>query len=269
MTTVEHRVRRAADHPFVHRLGRAGLASRGVLFVSLGVLAVQVGFGDRVDQVDSGGVLRALAGSGLGLVLLYALVAGFAGLALWQAAEAATGGESAHGWTGQLAAAGRSLLYGGLAVSTVVFLAGLGNGGSSDGESRTWTALALGVPGGWLLVAAVGLAIAAVGATLAVQGMRGEYCRGMELDRLPAWSRAPLCWLGTVGNVARGIAVGSVGCFLLRAAVNDDPRQARGLDDSLRAFAVTALGPWLLLTLAVGLIGYGVFSLFQAWLRRT
>ena len=60
----------------------------------------------------------------------------------------------------------------------------------------------------------------------------------------------------------------TAGIFLVVAAVDAKPQQAKGIDSSLRVLASTPLGPWLLVLVAIGLIMFGLFSLCQAkWQR--
>jgi Domain of Unknown Function (DUF1206) len=70
--------------------------------------------------------------------------------------------------------------------------------------------------------------------------------------------------LGQVGGIARGAVFATAGIFLVVAAVNANPGQAKGIDSALRALARTPLGPWLLVLVALGLVTFGVFSLCQA-----
>jgi hypothetical protein len=50
--------------------------------------------------------------------------------------------------------------------------------------------------------------------------------------------------------------------------VEAKPQQAKGIDSSLRALAVTPAGPWLLVLVAIGLIMFGLFSCCEARWRR-
>jgi type IV secretory pathway VirB2 component (pilin) len=68
--------------------------------------------------------------------------------------------------------------------------------------------------------------------------------------------------------VARGAVFITVGIFLVVAAVQAKPQQAKGVDSGLRTLASTPLGPWLLVLVAIGLIMFGFFSLCQAKWRR-
>jgi Domain of Unknown Function (DUF1206) len=74
--------------------------------------------------------------------------------------------------------------------------------------------------------------------------------------------------LGQFGLVARGIAWSLIGWFLVRAAVQFDPREAKGLDQVLRSLADESWGTIVLLVVAVGFIGYGAYCAVQARYRR-
>ena len=59
-----------------------------------------------------------------------------------------------------------------------------------------------------------------------------------------------------------------MGWFLLDAARQRDPSEARGLDDALRELTHAAFGPILLGLLALGLIAFGAFRVLDGALRR-
>ena len=66
---------------------------------------------------------------------------------------------------------------------------------------------------------------------------------------------------GRLGIAARGIVFGVVGTFLIRAALEYDPQEARGLGGALQTLAQQPFGPWLLGAVALGLVAYGLFML--------
>jgi hypothetical protein len=74
--------------------------------------------------------------------------------------------------------------------------------------------------------------------------------------------------LGVGGGAARGAVFAGVGVFALVAAIRFDPHQAKGMDATLRTFAHTPAGPWLLVAVAVGLVLFGGFSFASARWRR-
>ena len=56
--------------------------------------------------------------------------------------------------------------------------------------------------------------------------------------------------------------------FLVVAAAQFQPSQAKGVDATLRAFAHTPLGPWLLALVAAGLVMFGVYSFCETRWRQ-
>ncbi len=259
--------REAAQSTTLQLAGRLGLVCRGVLYGLIGFLALQVAFGRSGEEADSTGALRAVSDTPMGSVVLWLLAVGFAGLALWQLAEAAfaRGVETKD----RLLSLGRVAVYGVLCVSTVLFIVDEGSQGSGDQKSQDATARAMEHSGGRILVAAVGLAIVVVGIVLVVRGVRRSFLENVDLSGASATTRRVVEGLGLVGNVARGVAFGAVGVLVVQAAVTYDPAKAKGLDGALRALAGAPLGRWLLVAVALGLVLYGVYSCCQARYQRT
>jgi hypothetical protein len=79
---------------------------------------------------------------------------------------------------------------------------------------------------------------------------------GMSPERA-RWTRR----LGAIGEVGRGVAIGTIGFFLLRAAITFDPAEATGLDGALRRFALNPWGVLLVAVVGIGFVAYGVFCL--------
>jgi hypothetical protein len=159
-----------------------------------------------------------------------------------------------------LVAAATAVIYVGFAASVVPYIGGHRQRGSSDQSAQGWTAHLMREPGGQLLVAAVGVGVVVAGAVLLVQGVRGNVDDGVR-PGLNGWPRRALDVLGVVGFVARGVVVGVAGGFLVDAAVTFDPRQAKGLDGSLRSLARAPGGSVVLLAAAAGLAAFGLWSI--------
>ncbi|MGW2386940.1 DUF1206 domain-containing protein [Streptomyces sp. NPDC001658] len=249
---------------------RAGLTARGVIYLLVGVLALQIAFGDGKEQADRGGALAALSDKPFGAVLLWALGIGLVGMALWRLSEALFGsvGRDGHKPRKRLLAAVRCLFYAFVAYSVLSFAAGSGGGGSSDEQSKDVTARLLEVPAGQWLVGAAGAAIVVAGGWIAVQALRRSYHDKMKFGELSRRTRRLVDVTGVAGGLARGAVFAVVGAFAVKAAVDYEPDRAKGLDDALRSFADTPLGPWLLVCVAAGLVLFGVFSFALARWRR-
>jgi Domain of Unknown Function (DUF1206) len=251
-------------------LARAGLAARGVMYLIIGWIAVQIAVGHSRQQADRTGALHSISSTPVGGILLWALVIGFIGMALWQLSEALYGspGTSSGKTSMRLAALGRAVIYGVIAYGVLKYALGAGSPQSSDKQSVDLTATLLKHPGGQVLVVVIGLTLIGGGLYLAYQAWRKHFRRELELTRLPAGVRRVVEWLGEFGGIARGIVFVTAGVFGVVAAVDAQPQQAKGVDSSLRALAATPSGPWLLVLVAIGLIMFGVFSCCEAkWPR--
>jgi len=261
---------RAAASPVTRILARAGLVARGVMYVIIGWIAIQVAFWHSGQQADRTGALHEISSTPVGGILLWLLVVGFAGMALWRLSEALFGSPGSDGAkaSSRLAALGRAVVYAAIAYGVLKYALGAGSPKSSDSQSVDLTATMLRHPGGQILVAVIGLAFIGGGLYLAYRSWRKEFRRDLQLGQLRPRSRRIVEWLGEYGGIARGIVFITAGVFLVVAAVDTQPQQAKGVDSSLRALAATPLGPWLLLLVAIGLVMFGLFSCCEAkWLR--
>lgn len=261
--------KQAAQSVWMARLGRFGLASRGVLYIVLAYLAVRVAFGRGNQETDRQGALHAIAREPFGKFLLVVLALGFASYAIWQLTKAALGG-SARAGSDKPAKRGvalvKGLSYGLFCFTTAALAAGSskshGSAGSGNQEEVDWTAKAMRHGSGRMLVGLVGVALIVTGCVLAWRALSGK--REVDL-RMPSPSaERTVERLGAVGMVARALIAGAAGVFVLEAAVTFDPKKARGLDGTLKSFAHTAAGPWLLVLVAAGVLCFGLYSLVQA-----
>jgi Domain of Unknown Function (DUF1206) len=262
--------RRAVNSTTVRVLARAGLAARGVLYMIIGWIAVEIAFGHSRQQADQTGALHALAATPVGGVLLWLLAIGFIGMAVWRLSEAGYGAPGANGRkaTARVAALGKAVVAGVIAYGAFTFALGAGSHQSSDTESVDVTATLMRHSGGRILVVVIGLAFIAGGLVVAYRAWRKQFLRELALGQMRPGVRRVVQWLGEFGGIARGVVFITVGVFLIDAAADAQPGKAKGLDSSLRALAATPLGPWLLVLVALGLIMFGAFSCCQArWER--
>ncbi|SDK83137.1 DUF1206 domain-containing protein [Nonomuraea jiangxiensis] len=263
MSEVEVAARRAAKSPAMDRLARVGLVCRGVLYGLIGVLAVQIAFGTNEHEADKSGAIGTVSALPFGSVLLWVMTVGFAALILWQASEAIFG----HLKTmDRVEAAGRVVMYGIVCFALLTLLLS-GKSGSDDEKSRDLTAELLALPAGQLIVGVAGVAIAAFGLYGMWEGVKKKFRR--HLRPMPPRARTVMDRLGTAGYLARGLIVTLAGVFVVQAAVTFDPGKAGGIDATLRTFADTPVGPWLLVVVAAGLVLFGGYCLGEARWRRT
>jgi type IV secretory pathway VirB2 component (pilin) len=250
-------------------LGRAGFVARGIQYIVIGVIALQVAFGNNSQQADRTGALHELSSTPFGAVALWILVVGFFGMALWRLTEAAFGSRIDGNKTGKrVLALIKAVVYAVLGYGVLKYALGLGAPQGSNKQSQDLTAHAMQHPGGRIAVIVVGLVIVGIGLFLAYEAWKKKFLKEMELGQLRARTRRIVEGLGRIGGIARGIVFVTLGIFLVVAAVEAKPGQAKGIDSSLRTLAHTPLGPVLLVLVAIGLVLFGLFSCCEARWRK-
>jgi Domain of Unknown Function (DUF1206) len=253
-------------------LGRAGLAARGVIYILVGALALQIAFGKSDGkEADRQGALQTVAKSPGGTVLLWLLAIGLAGMALWRFSEAIWGQstQDGHKATKRLSSLARGIFYAVVCGSTVAFIIGAGGPGSSDKKSKDWSAKAMhDIPAGRWLVLLVGLGLIAGGIGIAVRAMKTKFEKKLNTHEMSPPVRKGVKTLGVVGLSTRAVVYAAAGAFLTYAGITFDPGKAKGVDGTLREFAHTGAGPWLLVLIALGLMVFGLYSFCEARWRR-
>jgi hypothetical protein len=258
--------RQAANSRAMTWLARVGLASRGVMYVLIGIIAVQIAVDGSHQQADRAGAVRLVAHTPLGSVLLWILVIGFAGMTLWRLSEALWGTNEAGGRKAgkRLAALARAVFYGVVTFGLLKYALGIGQPSSSDTQSEDLTATALRHTGGQVIVAIAGIVVVGAGLYTMYRAYQLKFLKHLRMGGASARTRTVVKRLGQIGGIARGFVFGTVGIFLIVAAADANPGQAKGIDSALRALAHTSLGPWLLIVIALGLVTFGVYSCCEA-----
>jgi hypothetical protein len=264
--------RKAGESRWVEPLGRAGLAAKGVLYAVIAILAFRVATGSRDAAPDKQGAIQAIASQPLGRLLLALLALGLAGYALWRLAQAlfdreheGDGPKGLAKRAGQLARAG---WWGFLAVLTVSAIVEGRQGGGGGGSEQQTTAGVFEWPLGRELVYAAGLAFLVASGFNLWRGVTCRFNKKLKQHEMNDAEEAAATGVGFAGHVARGIVFALIGIFLLRAAWQFDPNEARGLDGALLEVADAPLGGLLLAGVAAGLLCYALYCFVQARYRR-
>jgi len=253
-------------------LARTGLASRGLIYVIIGVLALLIAFGRTDKKAESGGALQAIAEKPGGTFALWVMAAGFVGLALWRFAEAVFGqaGPDGDKASKRLLSLGRGVFYSSLIVTTVTYALGVRSHQSSDSKSKDLTGRAMKeIPGGEWLVGIAGIILIGIAIGMAYRAaVKRKFMEKLNTAEMSPQTRKGVETLGRIGRSSRafGLAVGGV--FLAYAGFTFDPNKARGVDGTLRELRDTPAGVWLLVVVALGLMAFGVYSFCEAKWRR-
>lgn len=263
------------DHPLaaaIELVCRAGYVARGFVYLSIGFIALLAAL-DRTPKAQGPmGALDAWAAWPLGFVLLWLTGAGLYGFAAWRALQALFDTDrQGTGWKALASRAGQAIsgvVYASLAVSVFGLLDALEDLREVDDQANTRENLetALAVPGGELIVVAVGLFVLGVGLGNIWQAATNDFCRRMSCG---PGIRGPVTLLGRVGYFARGVAFLPAGGFLVLAGLSARAGEAQGgLGAALDALERQPFGEWILALTALGLMAFGLFAFAEARYRR-
>lgn len=248
---------------------RLGLATHGVLYVVIGLLALEVARRGGGEEADGVGAVEAVADRSYGWTLVARLVVGLLALVLWRAVQTLRGDPvSGSGLRDRVVYGTKAVAYLSVAAASVRVLAGDGAGNGEE-EARSLTADLLAMPYGRWVVAGAGFVVAMVGVRNFVRhAMRAEFCSNLDHGRVGEHRLALVRRVGQVGYAARSVVFVLVGTFLVEAALTFDPSQTRGLSGALHELARQPWGRPVLWAVAAGLVFYGLLSLLLARYRR-
>ncbi len=256
--------------PWVVLLARFGYAAKGIVYLLIGVLALQAALGPGGKTTDTQGALHTIAGQPFGKILLGLVGIGLCGYALWRLVQAAVDpenkGTDAKGIATRIGYALSGLSYGGLALTAFNIV--LGANGKENSSTADWTATLMAAPLGRWLVGIVGLAFFGTAIYAFYVAYSAKFRDKLKLNEMSETQQQWVTRLGRAGYAARGIVFAITGGFFIRAALQANAKVTGGLDKALQTLAQQPYGLWLLGIVAVGVAAYGIYVLAQARFRR-
>ena len=254
---------------WLRHVARLGYASKGLVYMLVGVLAVQAAFGARRQTTGVRVALYTIVRQPFGSVLLGMVALGLGLHVVWRLLQAGVDperkGTKLIGLAHRAAYVGSAVIFANLVWDAVEVVVGWGRGDVDVAED--WTRLVLAQPLGRWLVALAGLIMIGFGLYELYEAYTARFRRKFRLDEMSVVATLWVTRIGRFGLAARGIVFGIVGSFLIVAALRTDAEQARGLGEALAGLAGGAFGPWLLAVIALGLVAYGIYMLAEARYR--
>lgn len=263
----EHAARHAS--PWVDQIARAGYAAKGVVYATIGVLAMREALGLGGTTTGVGGAMRSMGPQPLGGVLLIVLAAGLLGYALWKLVQGIMDpdqkGSDPHGILRRVGYVGSGVIHCGLAFTAAQSV--LGAEDSSE-DAVAASAMAFQPPLGPILVGLVGLVVIGVGLYQLYAAYGANFRDDLKLNQMSGGEERWVILAGRVGTTARALAIGVAGAFVVLAAYQSDPSETRGLGGALETLQRQPSGSYMLGAVAAGLLVYGAFMLLVARYRR-
>ncbi|MGW4328877.1 DUF1206 domain-containing protein [Nocardia sp. NPDC004573] len=254
---------RIAQNGVFAGLARAGYVMSGLVHLLIGYIAIRLAFGGG-GSADQSGAMAELADKPGGAITLWAATGAFLLMALWRLVETMLGHASKPASDSKKSEAfdrvkafSLFVVYLGLAVTAFRFAQGSGQ--SSSSQSVGLTARLMQHTAGTVALVVGGLVVIGVGGYHVYKGASQSF-----LDDLRGSQGAFVRRLGTVGYIAKGLAVAAVGLLVILAATQSDPNKSAGLDGAIKTLGAQPFGMALLLVAGLGIITYGLYSFVMA-----
>ncbi|WP_018275197.1 DUF1206 domain-containing protein [Teredinibacter turnerae] len=242
---------------------RTGYASRGLIYVIVGTLAVFAAVGSGGEVTDSKGALQKIMEQPFGYFLIILLSIGLCGYSVWRFIQAVKDTDD-HGTDAKGLA-----IRGGLLVSCLVHLflaywamsAVFGSQQDSGGvEQSGWLDSTIGQIG----LAIVGACVFGAGIAHIVKGWTAKFERHMDIPDTRSVAKI-LCQFGLI---ARGVVWCILGSLLLHSALIAHQGEISGMADALHTIQESDYGTGLFSVIAFGLVAFGVYGFLEAGYRR-
>ena len=260
-----------AYSPLMERLTRLGYGIKGVIYILIGLLALQGVVGKNATPADQLGAIVAIARLPYGKVILWVVLIGLISYSLWGLIRAFL--DPFHKGTdmeGLLTRGGflvSAVTYAFFVLPTYDLIQGASHG-SQTGNTQRMVATLMAMPLGRVIVGVFGVAGVVAGIYQIYMVIHSDSDQQFKQYALTPEQLKIVRRAGQFGTIARGVVFGLVGFFFCLAAIYARPQQARSFDGALDFLAQHPYGIWLLGIVALGLIVFGIYSLIGAALFR-
>ena len=244
-------------------LARAGYAARGLVYLVVGGLAFAAAVGHRANSTGSRGALLALMDAPGGMILMILLIIGLVGYSAWRFIQSLRDTDQQGTELKGLVIRAGLFVSGVTHLLLALFALSLVAGWGKSSGGTSWTEKLLGMPLGQVLLGIIGAVVIGAGIAHLVKGVKAGYRKYMKIQ--PSTAVDFICRFGLI---AKGVTFGISGMLLISAAWWRKSQETGGMKDALQTLQEQPYGPWLLGTVALGLIAFGVYSFVEARHRR-
>jgi Domain of Unknown Function (DUF1206) len=263
--------KKAEFSPLMEALTRIGYGVRGLIYIIMGLLAVQVALGKGGALASPLGAIAKIGKQPAGLILLWVVLIGLLSYALWGVVRAVLDPlHKGHDLKGLLERGGflvSAFGYAILVLPTYRYITGASQTANGSQTQKFFTSI-MAMPWGRWAIGILGLAVLAGGLYQIYLAFKAGFDRQFQIYALTPKEVKLATDVGRFGTAARGVVLAFVGGLISLAAYQANPGQPVGMDAALATVLHQPYGIWLLGIVAVGLIAFGVYSLLSAaWFR--
>jgi hypothetical protein len=262
----------AASSPLMELLTRVGYGVRGLIYVTMGLLAVEVALGKGGALASPQGAIAAIGKQPAGLIFLYMVLLGLVSYALWGVVRAVYDplhkGDDMKGLLARFGFLASAFGYAILVWPTYGYITGASKTASGSSGTQKFIGSIMSMPWGRWAIGVLGLAVLVGGLYQIYLGFKADFDRQFHSYALTREEAKVTTNIARFGTSARGVVFSVVGGLIALAAYQANPSQPIGMDTALATLMHQPYGIWILGIVALGLIAFGFYSMLGAlWFR--
>lgn len=253
------------NNEWISKIAGAGLIAKGVVYVMLGVIALMTAFNigdDHAEKANSKGVFKTIQDLPAGVFFLAIIAAGLICYMAWRFIQASTSNKTnSRNYLGKrLRYIFSGIAYGALAFTAIRIILHTQSGNGD--QNQEFASKILQESYGQWIAAAVALLFASIGVYQIYYGLAEKYkkhANGFITD-----SSQLLLKSAKIGYVSRGIVWLIIAWLFLRAALHSNSSEAGDTGKAFEFIESSTFGTYILVTLSLGVIMYGIFNFIRA-----
>lgn len=252
--------------PWIKKVARVGLISKGLIYAILGLLAFMAAFeigGQSNSNTSKTGVFNSIKDFPAGLPILVLLTAGLICYSLWRGIQTfSNSNKSEIKWTKRVRYFFSGITYLSLAGSAIQMI--FWDRDTKGDKNQYWVSQILDTSFGEWLIGLGAFILAGVGIYQIYYGLSEKYRSHVEQLNLHSRGSSLLLRSGKIGYLSRGIVWLVIGYLFFRSAFHNNSSEAGDTGKAFDFIESSSFGSYLLAALGVGLIAYGIFNFIRA-----
>lgn len=268
-SNVKRATRKVEYSPLMEGLTRLGFGARGLIYIIMGLLALQLVLGKGGKLASPQEAIATIGKNPAGTILLWIVLVGLISYSLWGLVRALLDPlHKGHDLKGMIARFGFLVSAFGYAILVMPTYGYITGGLQATSGSQKYIPSIMAMPWGRWIVGILGLATMVGGFYQIYQGVKANFDRQFQIYAMTPKQAKLAIDVARFGTVSRGVVFALVGGLIGLAAYQANPNQPIGMDAALAVLLKLPYGIWLLGIIAIGLIAFGIYSMLSAlWFR--
>jgi hypothetical protein len=250
--------------PFVHYLAMYGCIATGLIYTAIGIIALLSAYQIRKAGADEGSLFVYLNGYFFGKLLAVIIAFGMISYMVWHlyiAFKDPYGYGTKPGAIFKRVVTGVSCLtdfaIANFAIQALLHKSKVPKMGQPTVQRHTIHQVMHHQGGSWLVLT-LGLITLTAGIVQCGIAIKKSYMERLDIDGVKGWKRSAIHMVAWIGNIARGVVLGLIGFFLIKAATTGNLHYVFNTNRAF-AFIGSDVGHLYFILVAIGTLCYGLF----------